>query len=105
MNKSELVDALSRATELSKRAAGEALDAVLGIIQSTVASNEKVTIPGFGTFELRSRAARMARNPQTGATIKVPATKAPAFKAGAEFKQAAKGGKKKAAAKPKPKKR
>ncbi|MEX2395129.1 MAG: HU family DNA-binding protein [Actinomycetota bacterium] len=98
MNKQDLVAQLSTALELSKREAGEAVDTVLESIKKAVAKGEKVGIPGFGTFEARKRKARTARNPQTGAEIKVPATTVPAFKAGKEFKEAV-GGKKKSAAK------
>lgn len=102
MNKSELISRVSNEAGISKREATEAVDAVLGAITSSVAKGDKVTLPGFGTFERRKRAARTARNPQTGATIKVAATNAPAFKAGQAFKEAV-SGKKKTAAKGKPK--
>jgi DNA-binding protein HU-beta len=98
MNKQDLVAQLSAQLDVSKREAGDAVDAVFDSIARAVAKGEKVAIPGFGSFEKRKRAARTARNPQTGAAIKVPATSVPAFKAGKEFKEAV-SGKKKAAAK------
>lgn len=88
MNKSDLVDAVAAATGGNKAAAGDAVDAVLSSIQSSLANGDKVTLPGFGTFEVRSRAARTGRNPQTGETIQVKASKAPAFKPGASLKAA-----------------
>ena len=101
MNKQDLVAQLSAQLELSKREAGEAVDAVFDSIARAVSKGDKVSIPGFGSFEKRKRAARTARNPQTGAAIKVPATSVPAFKAGKEFKESVAGKKKKAAAKKK----
>ncbi len=92
MNKSELVAAM--APKLGgKTAAASALDAVLAEITSQVAKGEKVTLPGFGSFEKRRRAARNGRNPQTGASIKVKATNVPAFKAGTGFKEMVASGK------------
>ena len=95
MNKQDLVASLAAQLELSKREAGEAVDAVFDSIARAVSKGDKVSIPGFGSFEKRKRAARTARNPQTGATIKVPATSVPAFKAGKEFKESVAGKKKK----------
>jgi DNA-binding protein HU-beta len=105
MNKQDLVAQLSAQLDVSKREAGEAVDAVFDSIAKAVAKGDKVSIPGFGSFEKRKRAARTARNPQTGAAIKVPATSVPAFKAGKEFKEAVGGKKKSAAKKPAKKKR
>ena len=115
MNKSELVEAVAASANLSKVQAGEAVDAVINTIYAQVKKGEKVTIPGFGTFERRSRAARTARNPRTGEAIKVKAAKVPAFKVGATFKDVVNGTKaapaakkpaaKKPAAKPAAKKR
>lgn len=102
MNKSDLISRVSADADLSKREATEAVDAVLGAIQGAVSKGDKVTLPGFGTFEARKRSARTARNPQTGETIKVKATTVPAFKAGQAFKDAV-SGKSKSAAKAKPK--
>lgn len=94
LNKSDLVSRVAAGTDLSKRQAGDALDVLLDTIQGEVKKKNKVTIPGFGTFEARKRKARKGRNPQTGEEIKVPATTVPAFKAGQGFKDAV-GGKKK----------
>ena len=91
MNKAELIDAVANRTGASRSAATDAVDAVLSSIQSTLVNGEKVTLPGFGTFEVRSRAARTGRNPQTGESIQVAASKAPAFKAGAGLKNAVNG--------------
>ncbi|CAN5670067.1 MAG: HU family DNA-binding protein [Acidimicrobiia bacterium] len=88
MNKTEMVDAVAEATGSSKAAAGSSVEAVLDSITKSLRNGEKVTLPGFGTFEVRQRAARTGRNPQTGATIQVQASKAPAFKAGATLKSA-----------------
>ncbi len=88
MNKAELKDAVVAASGLSGADADRAIEAVLSTIVSTVAGGDKVTLPGFGTFEPRDRAARQGRNPQTGATIDIAATTVPGFKAGAKFKDA-----------------
>ncbi|MXG88181.1 HU family DNA-binding protein [Nocardioides flavescens] len=91
MNKSQLKDAVSQASGLSGADAERALDALIETITKTVAAGEKVTIPGFGTFEARERSARTGRNPQTGAEMQIAASTAPAFKAGAAFKSAVAG--------------
>ena len=91
MNKGELKDAVAEASGLSGADAERALDAVLDTITKTVAKGEKVTIPGFGTFEPRERSARTGRNPQTGAEIQIAASTVPGFKAGAKFKAAVSG--------------
>ena len=83
---SELIDAIAKKTGESKRSVNEVVDVLVDEVQRTVKKGEKVTLPGFGTFERRNRAARQGRNPQTGETIQVPAAKVPAFKAGASFK-------------------
>jgi DNA-binding protein HU-beta len=88
MNKTELRDAVAEASDLSQTEADKALNAVLDSISSALASGDKVTLPGFGTFETRERAARQGRNPQTGETIEIAASTAPAFKPGAQLKQA-----------------
>tara|TARA_Y100000590_G_C15683898_1_gene1000848 strand:- start:187 stop:459 length:273 start_codon:yes stop_codon:yes gene_type:complete len=88
MNKSDLIDAIAESTGLSKADAGRALEALLGSITSTLQSGNKVTIPGFGTFEARHRNARMGRNPQTGETIQIKASISPGFKAGKALKDA-----------------
>jgi DNA-binding protein HU-beta len=91
MNKGELKDAVAEAAGLSGADAERALDAVLDTITKSVAKGDKVTIPGFGTFEKRERSARTGRNPQTGAEIQIAATSVPGFKAGAKFKSAVAG--------------
>jgi len=86
VNKAELIEAL--AVRLGdKRAAGTALDAVLAEVQAAVAKGDKVSITGFGVFEKRTRAARMARNPRTGEAVRVRKTSVPAFRPGAGFKE------------------
>ena len=82
MNKSELITAVAERSGLSKKAAGEAVEAVLDTISQALAAGEKVTLVGFGTFEVRERAARKGVNPATGAPIDIPSTVVPAFKAG-----------------------
>jgi DNA-binding protein HU-beta len=98
MNKQDLIATVSNALELSKREATEAVDTVIESIKRAVAKGDKVSLPGFGSFEKRKRAARTARNPQTGAPIKIAATSVPAFKAGKEFKEQVAGKAKKATA-------
>jgi len=88
MNKAELIDAVAGATDLSKADATRAVDAVVDTITETLRKGDSVTLVGFGTFEVRERAARAGRNPQTGETIQIKASKAPAFKAGKAFKDA-----------------
>jgi DNA-binding protein HU-beta len=85
MNKRDLIDAVSERMG-DKRTATEAVNAVLDTIQETVARGDKVSITGFGVFEKQERAARTARNPATGAAVKVPKTSVPKFRAGADFK-------------------
>jgi DNA-binding protein HU-beta len=85
MNKRDLIDAISGRMG-DKKTATEAVNAVLDTIQRTVASGDKVSITGFGVFEKQIRPARTARNPATGAAIKVPKTSVPKFRAGADFK-------------------
>jgi DNA-binding protein HU-beta len=87
MNKGELIDRVAEASGLTKTDAGTALDAVLDTIADALVSGDSVTLPGFGTFEVRSRAARSGRNPQTGETMEIAASKAAAFKAGAALKR------------------
>jgi DNA-binding protein HU-beta len=86
VNKGELVDAVASATGESKRVVGDVLDAFIDNVQKEVKSGNKVSLPGFGTFERRHRNARTGRNPQTGETIQVAAAEVPAFKPGAGFK-------------------
>jgi DNA-binding protein HU-beta len=86
MNKSELIESIGGRLG-DKKAATAALDAVLAEIQSAVTKGDKVSITGFGVFERRERAARMARNPRTGATVKVKKTAVPVFRPGTGFKE------------------
>lgn len=95
MNKRDLVDAISGRLG-DKKTAAEAVDAILDTIQATVAKGDRVAITGFGVFEKTERAARTARNPATGATIKVPKSSVPKFRPGADFKALVNGDKKKA---------
>ena len=88
MNKTELVDAIGAAADITKAQAGRALDAVLESVTETLKNGEKVTLIGFGTFETRERAARTGRNPQTGKEIQIAASTTPAFKAGKKLKDA-----------------
>lgn len=90
LNKTDLVNAVAEASELSKKDAGKAVDAVFQAITDSLASGEKVQIIGFGNFEVRDRAARKGRNPQTGEEIEIPASKVPAFRAGKALKDAVK---------------
>ena len=85
MNKRDLIDAISGRMG-DKKTATEAVNAVLDTIQQTVAKGDKVSITGFGVFEKTVRPARVARNPATGAAVKVPKTSVPKFRAGADFK-------------------
>jgi len=93
MNKTELTDKLAKQTELSRAAAKRVVDALFstapreGIIASAVSKGDKVRITGFGTFERRNRKKRLGRNPQTGASITIPAAKYPAFVAGKSLKE------------------
>lgn len=87
MNKTELIDAIATKADLSKAAAGRALDAVIETVTETVAKGDPVTLVGFGTFEARKRAARTGRNPKTGEELKIAAATVPAFKAGKTFKE------------------
>lgn len=88
MNKADLIEAVADATDLNKAAAARAVEAVLNGITEALKKGEQVALVGFGTFEVRERAARTGRNPQTGATIDIKAAKAPAFKAGKALKDA-----------------
>ncbi len=88
MNKNELVAAVAEATELSKRDAGNAVDATLAAIEGAMAKGDEVRLVGFGTFMVAKRAASKGRNPQTGAEIDIPASNQPKFKAGKALKDA-----------------
>src|SRR5438445_3174863 len=99
MNKRDLIDEISNRMG-DKKTATEALNAVLDTIQIAVAKGDKVAITGFGVFEKSVRPARTARNPATGATIRVPKSSVPKFRAGADFKAVVNGEKKIAVRKP-----
>jgi DNA-binding protein HU-beta len=86
MNKAELVSEIAAGANISKSAAERALDTATGTITNTLKSGGKVTLVGFGTFASANRAARTGRNPQTGATINIPARRVPTFKAGKGLK-------------------
>ncbi len=88
MTKQDLIDTLADKAGLTKVDAGRVLDTLQDVVSATLARGEKVTWTGFGTFEVRTRAARMGRNPQTGAALHIPETKTPAFKAGKGLKDA-----------------
>ena len=90
MNKTDLINAVSDSAKLTKKEAGLAVDAVFESIQKSLSNGEKVQLIGFGNFEVRERAARKGRNPQTGDEIEIPASKVPAFKAGKALKDAVK---------------
>jgi DNA-binding protein HU-beta len=90
VNKTELRDAIASHAELSNAQADKALEAVITSITSAVAGGDKVTVPGFGTFESRERSARTGRNPQTGEEIKIPAGKRVKVTAGSKLKAAGK---------------
>ena len=87
MNKGELIAKIAEESKLTKKAAEAALDAFISSVQGALKKGEKVQLVGFGTFEVRQRAARKGRNPQTKAEIKIPASKAPVFKAGKALKE------------------
>jgi DNA-binding protein HU-beta len=94
MNRKELIDALADKTGSTKADADRNIAALIDIITSTMKKGDNVALVGFGTFEVRKRAARTGRNPATGAELKIKAAKVPAFKAGANLKAAVNGGKK-----------
>lgn len=88
MNKAELVNAVAEKADISKKDAEKAVSAVFATIEQSLAKSEKVQLVGFGTFEVKNRAERTGRNPQTKETIIIPATKVPGFKAGKALKEA-----------------
>ena len=90
MNKNELVKGIAEETAMSQKDAKSALEATLEIIKNHLADGDKVQLIGFGNFEVRQRAARKGRNPQTGQEIEIPASKVPAFKPGKALKDAVK---------------
>lgn len=94
MNRKELVDALSAKTDSTKADAERNIAALIEIITSTLKKGDSISLVGFGSFEVRKRAARIGRNPKTGAELKIKASKVPAFKAGATLKAAVNGVKK-----------
>ena len=87
MNKAQLTDAVAAATDSSKAEAGRAVEATLSAIGSALAGGDSVSLVGFGTFNVRHRAARMGRIPQTGASIQIQASKSVGFKAGKALKE------------------
>jgi len=90
MTKADLVEKMAKDADISKAAAGKALDSLIDAIVKTVKKGNKVALVGFGTFSVSKRKARTGRNPQTGATIKIAARKVPRFAAGKAFKDAVK---------------
>jgi DNA-binding protein HU-beta len=94
MNRKELIDALSTKTNSTKVDADKTIGALIDIITTTLKKGDNVALVGFGTFEVRKRAARNGRNPATGEALKIKASKAPAFKAGATLKAEVNGAKK-----------
>ena len=88
MNKSELIDAMAESADISKAAAGRALDGFVAAITDAMKEGDTVSLVGFGSFSVRERAARTGRNPQTGDTIEIKASKIPSFKAGKALKDA-----------------
>lgn len=89
-NKQDLIAKVAEATELTKKDAGRTVDAVFSAVSDFLTEGEKVQLIGFGNFEVRERAERKGRNPQTGQEITIAATKVPAFKAGKALKEAVK---------------
>ncbi len=87
MNKGELVDEIARKADVTKKQADAVLSAALEVIMDAVASGDKVTLVGFGSFESRERKAREGRNPKTGDKMEIPETTVPAFSAGKSFKE------------------
>jgi DNA-binding protein HU-beta len=90
MNKAELIDAVATKSELTKQDSRKAVDALFETISNTLAKEEKIQLLGFGTFEVRERAERTGRNPQTGEEMTIPASKVPACKPGKELKESIK---------------
>ena len=88
MNKTELIAAVAEASGISKKDTEKVLNSFTAVVESALKQNDKVQIPGFGSFEVRERAARAGRNPHTGETIEITAAKVPAFKPGKGLKDA-----------------
>ena len=86
MNKAELITAMAEKTAKTKKETEETINAFVSVVTEALAKEEKVQLVGFGSFEVRKRAARKGRNPQTGEEMKIEASKMPAFKAGKELK-------------------
>ena len=95
MNKAELVEAIAKDSGLSKADTGRALESFVTTVQKTLKKGDEVAITGFGKFSVAKRGARTGRNPQTGAAVKIKASKTPRFSAGATLKQAVNGMRKK----------
>ena len=88
MNKADLISKVAEKTDFTKKDAEKAVSAILASIEEALSNGEKVQLVGFGTFEIRNRAARKGRNPQTGQEIKIAAAKVPVFKAGKALREA-----------------
>ncbi|MBI1397621.1 MAG: DNA-binding protein HU [Betaproteobacteria bacterium] len=88
MNKSEMIEAIAKSADISKAAAGRALDATVTCVRSALKKGGTVTLVGFGTFYVSRRAARSGRNPRTGASIKIKSAKVPKFRAGKALRDA-----------------
>ncbi|MBV2091407.1 MAG: DNA-binding protein HU [gamma proteobacterium symbiont of Stewartia floridana] len=88
MNKAELIEAMAESADISKAAAGRALDGMVNAVTEAMKAGDTLSLVGFGTFSVKERAAREGRNPQTGETIKIKASKIPSFKAGKALKDA-----------------
>lgn len=88
MNKSELIDAIAASADIPKASAGRALDALIETVSGSLQKGEPVVLVGFGTFDVKERAARTGRNPQTGQPIQIAAAKVPSFKPGKALKDA-----------------
>ncbi|MGM0481116.1 MAG: nucleoid-associated protein HU-beta [Pseudomonadota bacterium] len=88
VNKSQLIDKVAEGADISKAAAGRALDSMIDAVTEALKKDDQVALVGFGTFSVRERSARTGRNPQTGETIQIAAAKVPSFKAGKALKDA-----------------
>lgn len=87
MNKVDFVNAISEKADCTKKDAAKYLDTIVDVITETLGKGEKISLVGFGTFEVVDRDARIGRNPKTGETIEIPASKSPKFKAGSKLKE------------------
>ncbi|MBC7624505.1 MAG: HU family DNA-binding protein [Aeromicrobium sp.] len=88
MNKTEMIETVSKSADISKAAAGRAVEAMIGAVRTSLKKGQMVTLVGFGTFYVGKRAARAGRNPRTGVAIKIKAAKVPKFRAGKALKDA-----------------